>query len=225
MITSLPLEHMALHELMQSQPRELFQHSHAVARLAGDLAQAAGCTRAEQERIQMGSLLHDIGKQFIPIAILEKQAALSRAEYCRIQQHAWLGYAYLNSFVSDSVLLNTVLYHHERWDGGGYPFRMKADEIPLGARICSLADVWDSLTSDRCYRPAWSLPEAAEYIWDRAGSFFDQALAHEFLNLLETQAARNGRTIRKEPAALPAPNGPNLQRLPLSDMQGGTPAP
>lgn len=226
MVAPLPLEHLALRELMKSQPLELFQHSHAVARLAGDLAQAAGCSRADQERIQIGSLLHDIGKQFIPAAILEKRQPLSRVEYLRVQQHAWLGYAYLNSFVSDSVLLNTVLYHHECWDGGGYPYRMKGDQIPIGARICALADVWDALTSERCYRPAWSVPEAAEYIWDRAGSCFDRALAHEFLYMLETRAAREGRTISMY-TALPvhAPDVITPRPHPRSDAQGGTPAP
>lgn len=226
MVAPLPLEHLALRELMKSQPLELLQHSHAVARLAGDLAEAAGCSRADQERIQMGSLLHDIGKQFIPVSILEKREPLSRAEYLRVQQHTWLGYAYLNSFISDSVLLNTVLYHHECWDGGGYPFRMAGEQIPLGARICALADVWDALTSERCYRPAWSVPEAAEYIWDRAGSCFDRALAHEFLYILETRAAREGRTITMH-TALPIhrPDVTISPRFPVSDTQGGNDAP
>ena len=223
MVSSYSLEYLSLHELVQAQPHELFKHSYRVAQLAGDLAQAVERPRGEQERIELGSLLHDIGKQFIPAHILEKRDQLSTREYHRVQQHAWLGYAYLNSFVSDAVLLNTVLYHHERWDGCGYPYGLKAEQIPLGARICSLADVWDALTTDRCYRPAWGLPKASEYIWSCAGSFFDPSLAHQFLNMIETQGTSNGSTGVKQVATLPlsGPNESTLERLPLTRAQGG----
>src|SRR5262245_18827509 len=147
--------HETMRELIQSQPRDLVKHSRAVSCKASDLAVVAGCSRGEQDRIRVGSLLHDIGKQFIPISILEKKDRLSRTEFRRIQEHPWIGDSYLNNFVSDPIILNTVLYHHERWNGTGYPYGLEGEQIPLGARVCALADVWDALISDRCYRSAW----------------------------------------------------------------------
>lgn len=188
-----------LGELIQRQPRELFEHSHAVASLAGDLAESIGCSRIEQERIRVGSLLHDIGKQFIPTSILEKQGKLTFTEYEHIQQHPWLGYEYLNNFTSDTILLNTVLYHHEHWDGSGYPYGLKMSQIPLGARICALSDVWDALRSERCYHHAWSVSEAAEHLWSRAGTLFDPTLAHHFLNMMERRATIDQDTLMRTP--------------------------
>jgi putative nucleotidyltransferase with HDIG domain len=117
MVTFLPTLPHNLHQLIGTQPLSLIQHSRMVACLAADLARGAGCTPAEQERIRLGSLLHDIGKQFIPASILEKKGKLSEAEYHRVQHHALLGHSYLSSFVSDPTILNTVLYHHECWNG------------------------------------------------------------------------------------------------------------
>jgi len=207
----------SLPELIHSQPRSLWQHSQAVARLAADLAEAAGYSPSEQEHIRAGSLLHDIGKQFIPASILEKDGKLSAQEYSRVQEHAWLGYSYLQSFVSDSTVLNTVLYHHECWNGTGYPFGLKGDQIPRGARICALADVWDALVSERCYRAAWSRNQAVEYIWERAGSLFDPRLACQFLNMMEAQDIR----VRETPT-LPSPRRDlrTFERVLLSGQRG-----
>lgn len=186
-------------ELIRSQPTGLRRHSNSVARLATRLSMAAGCSPAEQDQIRSGSLLHDIGKQFIPRAILEKEGRLTPAEYSRIQEHPWLGYSYLNDFVSDVTVLDIVLYHHERWNGSGYPFGMKWDHIPLGARICALADVWDALVSDRCYRSAWSVARAMELIWAGAGSLFDPLLASQFLSIVEDQRLAEETTLIDEP--------------------------
>ena len=179
----------SLSTLTHIQPPELLRHSRAVSHLAQDLAQVAGGSNLEQERVCMGGLLHDIGKQFIPNAILEKKEKLTTAEYERIQLHPWTGYAYLYNFVSDPIILNTVLYHHERWNGTGYPYRLKGEQIPLSARICALADVWDALVSERCYRSAWCLTHAMDLIWASPGSLFDPELAYQFLTMIDTQYA------------------------------------
>ena len=225
MFPSLPARHEALHELIQNQPHNLLHHSHTVARLAADLAETVECPDNERERICIGSLLHDIGKQFIPASILEKQGRLSPEEFHRIQQHPWLGYSYLNSFVVDPVILNTVLYHHERWNGTGYPYGFKGDQIPLGARICALADVWDALVSDRCYRSAWSMNQAADLIWAGAGSLFDPHLAAQFLNMLATQYSAAESTNMNHAAPLPIEknNVAALERISLN--RGGIPTP
>lgn len=227
MFPPLPLVHEALHELIQAQPQNLLNHSHTVGRLAADLAEVVQCPSEERERIRMGSLLHDIGKQFIPASILEKHGRLSPIEYYRIQQHPWLGYSYLNSFVSDPVILNTVLYHHERWNGTGYPYGLKGDQIPLGARICALSDVWDALVSERCYRSAWSITQAADLIGAGAGSLFDPELAYQFLNMLDVQYSQAHRVDVQVTNPLPVEtrNVPVMERIPTVGQRRGMPTP
>jgi putative nucleotidyltransferase with HDIG domain len=217
------LRYDVLHDLLRSQPEELHQHSHAVARLAGDLARAIGCSPYEQERIQTGALLHDIGKQFIPSAILDKEDSLTPAEYRFVQQHVELGHSYLLRFVSDGILLNTVLYHHERWDGGGYPFGMAGEDIPLGGRICALADVWDALVTDRCYHKAWSMTRAARFIWSQAGTAFDPQLAEQFLNVLAKRYIDGSlHRIRTRMTAIPHRPESAWLGVPIVRMSGGT---
>ncbi|SRR5258706_1940748 len=200
MYPSNPSIHGILEELIQCQPLDLLQHSHSVARLAASLAEAAGCSASEQKRIHVGSLLHDIGKQFIPSSILEKKTKLSPVEFSHIQQHPWTGYAYLINFVSDATILNTILYHHERWNGTGYPYGLEQEEIPLGARVCALADVWDALTSDRCYRSAWSITQAVDLLWAGAGSMFDPHLTFQFLTIIEAESkSGNGANSQEQP--------------------------
>jgi HD-GYP domain-containing protein (c-di-GMP phosphodiesterase class II) len=173
----------------------------------------------------MGSLLHDIGKQFIPIAVLEKKDRLSRKEFRQIQEHPWIGYSYLTHFVSDPIILNTVLYHHERWNGTGYPFGLEGEGIPLGARICALADVWDALISNRSYRSAWSLSRAVDLIWAGAGSLFDPQLTYQFLSMIADQFSHNTIVDVQETPALPIAgrDAPALKHVPLSDLKGEKP--
>jgi HD-GYP domain-containing protein (c-di-GMP phosphodiesterase class II) len=205
MFTTLDTSFVTAAELVATQPPDLLRHSESVAGLAARLSIAAGCSRAEQERIRLGSLLHDIGKQFIPRSILEKEGRLTPAEFARIQKHPWIGYTYLNDFVSDAVILQTVLYHHERWNGTGYPHGLKGDHIPLEARICALADVWDALVSDRCYRSAWNATQAMELIWAGAGSLFDPMLASQFLSIVEDQYLGAGAIAAPNRSTLPLP--------------------
>jgi putative nucleotidyltransferase with HDIG domain len=208
-------------DFLQFQPADLVRHGGSVARLAADLAEAAGCPPLEASLIKIGGLLHDIGKQFIPTAILEKQDRLTRAEFLRIQQHPWVGYVYLTSFVSDADILNTVLYHHERWNGSGYPYGLTGDQIPLGARICALADVWDALVSDRCYRSAWGLTQALELIWAGAGSLFDPQLTEQFLNIVESHYKGSRATPAEPLVASRIPWNPAAwEPRPLSQCRG-----
>ena len=217
-----PRVHTTLKELIRSQPRDLIKHSRSVSRKAADLSVAAGCSIAEQDGIRTGSLLHDIGKQFIPISILDKKGRLSSAEFSQIQQHTWVGYSYLNNFVSDPTILNTVLYHHERWNGTGYPNGLEGEQIPLGARICALADVWDALVSHRCYRSAWSMIQAADFIWAGAGSQFDPHLTLQFLTMIEEQYSHANSENTQEAPALPIAgrNAPALERVLLAGQRG-----
>lgn len=215
--------HMKLIELIQPQPGDLFQHSHSVARLAHKLSDVAGCSKQEQDHIRIGCLLHDIGKQFIPNTILEKESRLSHSDFRQVQQHPWLGYAYLNAFVSNPTILNTVLYHHERWNGTGYPYGFKGDQIPLGARICALADVWDALVTNRCYRSAWSMTQAADFIWAGAGSQFDPHLALQFLTIIEAEYSQPNGTTKNDTPVLPMAgrNAPALEGVAVGGLREG----
>ena len=213
-----------LGELIHSLPQDLIDHSGSVSRKASDLSVMAGCSVDEQDRIRMGSLLHDIGKQFVPVAVLEKSDRLSRNEFRQIQEHPWIGYSYLTHFSSDSMMLNTVLYHHERWNGTGYPFGLMGEHIPLGARICALADVWDALISHRCYRGAWSLTRAVDLIWAGAGSLFDPQLTYQFLSMIVDAYSHNTRSDLQETPALPMAgrDAPALEHVPVRDLHGKT---
>ena len=226
MHSSIHPTHGTIGELIQSQPKDLIKHSRLVSHKASDLALAAGCASDEQDRIRMGSLLHDIGKQFIPLAVLEKKDQLSRKEFRQIQEHPWIGYSYLTHFVSDSIVLNTVLYHHERWNGTGYPFGLEGEQIPLGARICALADVWDALISNRCYRSAWSTSRAVDLIWAGAGSLFDPQLAYQFLSMIVEHYSHDALEERQETPALPnaGRDAPALEHFPLDELHGEPPA-
>ncbi|HNM35440.1 MAG TPA: HD-GYP domain-containing protein [Anaerolineales bacterium] len=177
------------------QPGNLLQHSQNVAVLAADLAQSYGCNKLEKDQIFMGCLFHDIGKQFIPSEVINKKGRFTTEEFEDIKLHTWKGYNYLINLISDPVILQTVLYHHERWDGSGYPYGLASNEIPLCARICAVVDVWDALISDRCYRSAWDLTQAFELIWTGGGSLFDPDIAFLFLEMIEKKSS-NGQLVK-----------------------------
>jgi len=185
----LPIEESLLHErlgrLASLQPLDRLQHSRNVAGLSATLAGLMDCNEDQIRKMHLGGLLHDIGKQFIPGSVLDKPGKLTKEEFEQVQRHPWLGYVHLYRFVSDSIILNTVLYHHERWNGSGYPHGLVHDEIPLEARICAITDVWDALISNRCYRSAWSVLQATELIAAGAGSLFDPEIVFLFTQLVE----------------------------------------
>lgn len=197
--------HKILGGLMANQPAELVRHSQNVADLSAALAALLGCPAEDTERIYIGSLLHDIGKQFIPTSILEKNDKFTDREFELVKLHTWKGYVYLNHFIADPSILDIVLYHHERWNGSGYPNRLQENLIPLGARICAIADVWDALISDRCYRRALSMTQALDLIWTGAGSFFDPQVASGFVRLI-AEGYRVGLVANKNEEELIVPN-------------------
>jgi HD-GYP domain-containing protein (c-di-GMP phosphodiesterase class II) len=133
--------------------------------------------------ISRGALLHDIGKIGIPDAILMKPGALAEAERCVMETHAFRGFDLLNSigFMQDAAEI--VLTHHERFDGTGYPRRLKGDQIPLGARVFAAADTLDAMTSDRPYRPATTVERAREEIMRESGKQFDPKVVSAFLSV------------------------------------------
>ena len=159
-------------------------HSRHVASLAVPLAQKLGLDRNKVKLLEMAALLHDIGKMGIPDKILKKKGVLTERERKQIQSHPVLSQRILAA-TSLKDILPWVISHHERWDGKGYPRGLKAEEIPLEARILGICDAYDAMTSDRPYRKALSREAALEELRKEAGKQFDPKLVEEFMQLLQ----------------------------------------
>ncbi|CAM3731959.1 HD-GYP domain-containing protein [Deinococcus frigens] len=158
-------------------------HERRVAELTLKLAIAADLIHNERDvrQIVWAGLLHDIGKAAIDPRILNKPAALTPAEFDVIQQHPGLGYRLARTAPQiDDETLDGILYHHERWDGEGYPMGLIGESIPLLARLLKVTDVYDALVSDRPYRAAWTADEAATYLLQHSGMAFDPRLIQIF---------------------------------------------
>jgi putative nucleotidyltransferase with HDIG domain len=162
-------------------------HSQRVMTLTLDLASRIGMMDEELIHVRRGALLHDIGKMGIPDHILLKPGPLTQDEWKIMRKHPVYAYEMLRSINYLSLALDIPHFHHEKFDGSGYPTGMKGDRIPLAARVFCVVDVWDALTSDRPYRKAWSEENVIAYIKENAGSHFDPDIAAQFLSLLKIQ--------------------------------------
>jgi putative nucleotidyltransferase with HDIG domain len=156
-------------------------HSSRVAVLAHSLARRLGFDRESLLRLRLGALLHDIGKLAVPEAVLLKPSALNEVELTQIRRHPGAGARMLRAIGAGCEALPAVLYHHERWDGGGYPLGRAGDEIPLDARILAVADSFDAMTSVRPYRGPRPAPKALVELERCAGSQFDPEVVEAFL--------------------------------------------
>ncbi len=130
------------------------------------------------------SLLHDIGKIEVPAEILYKPGPLNEAELEIMRQHPVWGAELLSRIPELSHAIPVTLHHHERWDGDGYPHRLRGEKIPIAARIVCVVDAWDALVSDRPYRKAFAPQEACERIAEGAGTHFDPQVARKFLSMV-----------------------------------------
>lgn len=158
-------------------------HSQRVADLAVALGRAAELSEAELVALGAGAFLHDIGKAAVPLATLRKPGRLSGAEWAAIRIHPQAGAALLDCFWSDwdANVRATVLHHHERYDGRGYPSRLAAESIPLVGRICALADSWDAMLATRSYKYEVAKAEAATELLRCRSTHFDPELTELFL--------------------------------------------
>lgn len=159
-------------------------HSKKVSQYATNTAIALGYSQESTERIRIAALLHDIGKVSIPDELLMKAEPLSSEDWALIHAHPNLGVAILQHVDNLKDCLAAVQYHHERYDGTGYPGGLKGDNIPLDARIMAVADSFDAMTSPRPYRPALSIKEAIEEVRRGAGTQFDSKVVHAFLSTI-----------------------------------------
>ncbi len=159
----------------------LYQHSVGVMITSLLLGTSMGLEREALRNLGLGAILHDIGMLFIPAHIMNKEKLLEE-EYGLIKKHPVLGYEFLVKHTQlSNEILSPVLQHQERWDGSGYPDGLKADEISLYGQIIGLADMFDSMTSNRIYRKAYPVSEAYEYIMGDAGQQFNPQLIQAFV--------------------------------------------
>ncbi len=162
-------------------------HSSSVSRYSEALARALNLPEKDVERIKLGALLHDIGKIGIPESVLKKPSKLTDEEWEIMKQHPVIGAEKVlmpNESLHD--LIPIVKYHHEHWDGSGYPEKLKGEDIPLAARIVSVADAYHALISDRPYRKGMSNEKACEILKVGAGIQWDKNLVSVFVNISES---------------------------------------
>lgn len=135
--------------------------------------------------IRRGSILHDIGKMGIPDDILRKKGPLNVEERKVVDRHPEAEFDLLKQIPYLKKALEIPYAHHEKWDGSGYPRKLKGDEIPLSARTFAVVDVWDALSSDRPYRKAWSIERVSAHLKSESGKHFDPRVVNVLLDLLE----------------------------------------
>jgi putative nucleotidyltransferase with HDIG domain len=167
--------------------KETEGHTQRVVELTLKIAKGLGMNDTELIHLRRGALLHDIGKMGIPDEILFKPGPLSNEEWIIMRRHPLMAYELLHPIVHLRPSIDIPYCHHEKWDGSGYPRGLKGEQIPLGARIFSVVDVWDALTSDRPYRKAWAAKRAMDFIKEQKGTQFDPKVVDLFLILVKNK--------------------------------------
>jgi putative two-component system response regulator len=165
-------------------------HSAAVCKTSQRLARALDVCDGELPAVTLGALMHDIGKVFVDGRLLGKPAPLTRAEAETIRLHPLLGEALLAPTVPHATVLGIVRWHHERWDGGGYPDGLAGEATPLGARIVATADAFVAMCESRTYRPSRSLDEAVAELQRLSGRQFDPVCVEALVELLGRRRQR-----------------------------------
>lgn len=164
-------------------------HSRAVAGYVLAIARGLSLGRTEQELIVLGGLLHDLGKIGVSEAVLLKPGPLAPEEWLEIKKHPIQGYSIVMKATGCEELAKAVLYHHERYDGKGYPAGLRGDDIPLYARILCVADSYEAMTAGRSYRPALSREDAVAELRRCSGSQFDPRVVEVFCRFLNKVSA------------------------------------
>jgi putative nucleotidyltransferase with HDIG domain len=165
--------------------KETEGHTLRVTEKTLELARRMGYPKDEFLQLRYGALLHDIGKMGVPDNILLKPGKLTEEEWEIMRKHPDFAYELLAPIrYLRSAALDIPYCHHEKWDGSGYPRRLKSTQIPLAARIFAVVDVWDAITSNRPYRSAWSREQALKYIRDESGRHFDPQVVEAFLAMI-----------------------------------------
>jgi putative nucleotidyltransferase with HDIG domain len=179
----------ALSMAIDAKDRENGSHSLDTMRYAGKLAERLGLPDGEKEKIKYASLLHDIGKINISSSILNKPGSLTPEEYEVIKKHPVEGAGILKKLDIFSGIMPLILHHHEHVDGRGYPENLKGQDIPIGSRICAIADAYTVMRSERPYKKSMTKEEAVAELKNCAGTQFDPDLVDEFVEILKAERA------------------------------------
>ncbi|MCW3095383.1 MAG: diguanylate cyclase domain/uncharacterized domain [Chthonomonadaceae bacterium] len=174
--------------MLDLRDKETEGHAVRVTEMSLRLAQRMGLSEEDQCYLRWGALLHDVGKMAIPDTILLKPGPLTEEERTIMKYHPTHAHEMLSPIPFLKPALDIPLYHHEKWDGSGYPRGLKGKEIPLSARLFAVVDVWDALRSDRPYRRGWPDDEVYAYIQTETGRHFDPEIVTIFLALLAESA-------------------------------------
>jgi len=152
------------------------------------LARALKMSEHEIEVLRFASPMHDIGKIGIPDSILKKPGKLTAEEFDLMKEHTLIGWRMFENATSPILRASAEICrcHHEKWDGTGYPAGLKGDKIPLSARIVALVDIFDAITSKRCYKDAWSFEESLKHIKSLAGNHLDPHIVSTFIKIKDT---------------------------------------
>ena len=171
---------------LELRDQETEGHSRRVTELAVKLGRAMNMQGADMVQLRRGAILHDIGKMGVPDHILQKPGPLTDEEWEIMRLHPVYAYEWLRSIRYLQPALDIPHYHHERWDGSGYPEGLAGEQIPVAARLFAIVDVWDALLSNRPYRQAWTHQEAIEHLKKQSGSHFDPAVVETFIAIVDS---------------------------------------
>lgn len=172
-----------LHEVVEISSVETSEHMKRVGKLSSYLAQALDMGDHFSKSIEIAAPLHDIGKLGIPDYIIDKPGPLDKEERSLMERHPLIGHRLLQNddLPIMKMAADIAAFHHERWDGQGYPYGLKGSEIPESARIVSICDTFDALTSNRAYKKKWSIDKAKEYLRSQSGKKYDPDFTGIFL--------------------------------------------
>ena len=193
------------------------QPSALIASIVVEIARQLQLPDAEIDRIQVAALLHDVGKVAIPEEILEKPSALSTGEWRSVVQHPRIGQVILEQAAALKDAVPIILHHHERFAGHGYPYGLRGNEIPLGARIVAIADAYDAMIHDRPYKRAMSHDQAIAELRRHSGTQFDPDLVNLFCDLYAVTAPEPDPTVL---AMIRRQTTPHTEELVLPDLGG-----
>ncbi len=179
-----------LAERLETKDGDTTDHTTAVARLAVAIASELGIEGEQLRHVELGALLHDVGKLSVPDRILKKPSRLTQLEWVAMRRHAASGERLLIRILDLPDVLAVVRSHHERWDGAGYPDGMRGERIPLSARIVAVADAFQAMVEPRAYRPPRTPAETLAELMLNAGTQFDPACVDALRRVLEREKRR-----------------------------------